>query len=473
MEEKDPRIEFFTEPIRTENDNGERERTVVWREEGGSLQTQTTIIHKKVPTAGVLVLTAFVFTALGAFLASLVFLARFIDIKSIASAIGETKRTSVIETPRPDQSSDSSEVPEHSKTPMVSPDPNFQLPTPAPEADTPDMNFGAWLNELFAKNVSGVVIVNSYSGSPRSSTHIGTGSGFFFTDEGYIITNAHVVDGAANVRITAYNGTVYDAAIVGSDVKTDIAVLKVPEEAVLETLTMGDSDRVRTGDFVLAIGHPTGEELSFTATFGMVGAVDRSVTIDGVRNDYIQIDAAINPGNSGGPLFDMNGLVVGVNSAKTVVASYDEDGEPINAEGLGFALPINTAIQTAHDLIAQGSIVRPGIGLSTVFVTPETAEKYGIPIGGLVYTITEGGPAHEAGLYADDIITRADDVKIEDNEALGAYIRTKSYGDTVEITYWRDGEYHTCNLTVGDLNAIGSTVLDGAYGGAKYGIKVR
>ncbi len=117
--------------------------------------------------------------------------------------------------------------------------------------------------------------------------------------------------------------------------------------------------------------------------------------------------------------------------------------------------------------------MRPGIGLSTVFVTPETAEKYGIPIGGLVYTITEGGPAHEAGLYADDIITRADDVKIEDNEALGAYIRTKSYGDTVEITYWRDGEYHTCTLTVGDLNAIGSTVLDGAYGGAKYGIKVR
>ncbi|MBR5947085.1 MAG: trypsin-like peptidase domain-containing protein, partial [Clostridia bacterium] len=300
-----------------------------------------------------------------------------------------------------------------------------------------------------------------------------TGSGFFITDDGYILTNAHVVEDAVNVRITTYDGTVYDATIIGSDVRTDIAVLKAPRDAVVQTLTLGDSERVRTGDFVLAIGHPTGEELSFTATFGMVGAVERSVTIDGVRNDYIQIDAAINPGNSGGPLFDMNGLVVGVNSAKTVVASYDEDGDPINAEGLGFALPINTAMETAREIIAQGSIVRPGIGLSTVFVTPETAEKYNIPVGGLVYTVTDGGPAHEAGLYADDIITQADDVKIEDNEALGAYIRTKSYGDTVEITYWRDGEYHTCTLTVGDLNAIGSKVLDDAYGGAQYGIKVR
>lgn len=473
MTEKDPRIEFFTDPIRTENEKGERESTVLWREEGGPLQTQTTVIHKKVPSAGVLVLTAFVFTVLGAFLASLVFLARFIDIKSIASAIGETKRTSVIETPRPEQSADSTPEPDETKAPVVNPDPNIQLPTPAPDEAFPDMNFGAGLNELFNENVAGVVIVNSYSGSPRGSNHSGTGSGFFITDDGYILTNAHVVEGAVNVRITAYNGSVYDAAIVGSDVKTDIAVLKAPKEAVSEALTIGDSDRVRTGDFVLAIGHPTGEELSFTATFGMVGAVDRSVTIDGVRNDYIQIDAAINPGNSGGPLFDMNGLVVGVNSAKTVVASYDEDGEPINAEGLGFALPINMAMETARAIISQGSIVRPGIGLSTVFVTPETAEKYGIPIGGLVYTVTEGGPAHEAGLYADDIITQADDVKIEDNEALGAYIRTKVYGDIVEITYWRDGEYHTCTLTVGDLNAIGSTVLDGAYGGAKYGIKVR
>ncbi|MBR3298999.1 MAG: trypsin-like peptidase domain-containing protein [Clostridia bacterium] len=473
MEEKDPKIEFFTDPISTVNDDGDRQRTVAWREEGGPLQTQTTIIHKKVPSAGVIVLTAFVFTVLGALIASLVFLARFVDVKSIASAIGETKRTSVIETPLPEQSSNGASSDNDAKSPSAHTDPNVALPTPAPPEDDPVMNFGAGLNELYDENAAGVVIVNSYSGVPRSSAHTGTGSGFFITDDGYILTNAHVVEDAANVRITTYDGSEYDAVIVGSDVRTDMAVLRAPEEAVMKTLTIGDSSRVRTGDFVLAIGHPTGEELSFTATFGMVGAIERSVTIDGVRNDYIQIDAAINPGNSGGPLFDMNGLVIGVNSAKTVVASYDENGEPITAEGLGFALPIGTAMETARELIAQGGIVRPGIGLSTVFVTPETAEKYGIPVGGLVYTVTEGGPAHEAGLYADDIITQADDVKIEDNEALGAYIRTKTYGDSVEITYWRDGEYHTCTLTVGDLNAIGSKVLDDAYGGAKYGIRVR
>lgn len=472
MEEKDPKIEFFADPISYENEDGDRVSTVSWREAGEPYQTETTIIHKNVPSAGVLVLTALAFTVLGAFIASLVFLARFVDVKSIASAIGENKRTAVIESPAPDQSANN-DGRNGSGAPAALPDPNIQLPTPAPSQSTPNMNFGAGLNELYDENAAGVVIVNSYSGSPRSSTHTGTGSGFFITQDGYILTNAHVVEDASVVRITTLDGSVYDAAIVGSDVKTDIAVLRAPAEAVMQVLTIGDSERVRTGDFVLAIGHPTGEELSFTATFGMVGAVNRSVTIDGVRNEYVQIDAAINPGNSGGPLFDMNGLVVGVNSAKTVVASYDEDGEPINAEGLGFALPINTAMETAHDLIAQGSIVRPGIGLSTVFVTPETAEKYNIPVGGLVYTVTEGGPAHQAGLYADDIITKADDVIIDNNEALGAYIRTKAFGDTVEILYWRDGEYHTCVLTVGDLNAIGSKVLDNAYGGARYGIQVR
>lgn len=469
----DPRIEFYAQPVNSVNADGDRQSTVVWQQEGGPLRTQTTIIHKKVPAAGTLVLTAFVFTMLGALIASIVFLARFIDIKSIAAAVGETKRTSVIETPRPDASEQPAATDDAHGTVAPTPERSVELPTPAPASGEPYLNFGAGLNELYDENVAGVVVVNSYAGVPRSSTHAGTGSGFFITDSGYILTNAHVVEDAVNVRITTYDGKTYDASIVGSDVKTDIAVLKAPEEAVMKALTIGDSKNVRTGDFVLAIGHPTGEELSFTATFGMVGAVERSVTIDGVRNDYIQIDAAINPGNSGGPLFDMNGLIIGVNSAKTVVASYDEDGEAINAEGLGFALPINTAMDTAHAIIAKGGIVRPGIGLSTVFVEKEIADEYDIPQGALVYTVSEGGPAHQAGLYADDIITRVDGIEVTDNEALGAYIRTKAFGDRVEITYWRDGEYHTCILIIGDLNKIGSKVLDDAYGGAKYGIRVR
>ncbi|MBQ3939173.1 MAG: PDZ domain-containing protein, partial [Clostridia bacterium] len=162
---------------------------------------------------------------------------------------------------------------------------------------------------------------------------------------------------------------------------------------------------------------------------------------------------------------------IGVNSAKTVIASYDENGEAISAEGLGFAIPINTALETARAIIENGSIVRPGIGISTIVIDEDTAAKYDIPVGALVYSILEDGPGHLAGLHVDDIIIKADDTDIPDSESLGRYISTKSLGDVVKLTVFRDGETITIDITIGDLNQLGSTVLNDEYGGEKYGLR--
>lgn len=455
----EPIIDMYTEPVFTTNEDGNRQRTVVWSESDGIMHTETTIINKKVPSVGVILLTAFVFTVVGALIASMIFFARFSN--KLFSADASNGKTAITED-------DSKKNDNASST---GGDDKTKLPTPQKGESGVERSFSS-LSDIYDANVNGVVIVYSYNGNPaRSSNLVGTGTGFFVTENGYIFTNAHVVDDATNVRVVTYAGATLDAKIIGKDVKTDTAVLKVDEKDVPMVLTVGDSSAVRTGDFVLAIGHPTGDELSFTATFGMVGSVDRSVNIDGVRNDYIQIDAAINPGNSGGPLFDMQGRVIGVNSAKTVVASYDDDGEAISAEGLGFALPINMVLETAQNIIAKGGIERPGIGISTIFIDLDVADKNSIPVGALVYTVTEDGPAHKAGLYADDIITLVDGNAVTSADTLAGYLSGKKVGDQVEIKYWRNGEYYTCTLIIGDLNALGGKILDDAYGGKKYGIR--
>ena len=170
-----------------------------------------------------------------------------------------------------------------------------------------------------------------------------TGSAFLISKDGYIVTNAHVVEDADAVAVTFADGTEVDAELVGMDKSMDIAVLKIEGEN-LHALKLGDSDAVRVGEFTIAIGDPTGRELAGTTTFGIISAAARDVNIDGKTNTYLQTDAAVNPGSSGGPLLNMAGEVIGITSAKTVTASYDEYGNAISAEGLGFAIPINDAL---------------------------------------------------------------------------------------------------------------------------------
>lgn len=452
-------IELYSDSGYSKDANGDQRKHVVWHDNDG-MHTETTVIHKNVPSIGTILLTALVFTAIGALIASLIFFARFMNIKSLAKEIYGHSET-VTEAPYATAAPHETEKP----TPQpYQPGQPGQPQQPFQGAENP-------IPEIYSKSVTGVVIVSSYKGSIRTSNLIGTGTGFCISNNGYVMTNAHVVEGASSFQLTTYNNKAVTAKLIGADVRTDIAVLKIDDPSILAVLELGDSSTVRTGDFVFAIGHPTGDELSFTATFGMVGAVERSVIIDGVRNEYIQIDAAINPGNSGGPLFDMNGRVIGVNSAKTVIASYDDNGDPISAEGLGFALPINIAVETANTIISEGGIQRPGIGISTIFINTDTAAKYSIPQGALVYTITEDGPGHHAGLKIDDIITAADNQLITDGEFLGKYIRSKNVGDTVILTVWRDGTELRINIEIGDLNSIGSTILNNEYGGEKYGLR--
>lgn len=446
-------------PAPTVGQNGDGKLvSETWRE-GDTMHTQTTIIHKKVPAVWTILITALTFMIIGALIATTVFVARFIDIETVVDAIQRT-------------GSSGSDNPPITATPepiTQSPDPND-----SPNGNSSSIMFGEDnpIPDIYAENVDGVLIVHSYaSGNRYTGELVGVGTGFVISEEGYILTNAHVISGARNVWVTTCDGEDIQAEIIGSDVRTDTAVLKIDASAVTKVLTLGNSTDVSIGDFVLAIGHPTGAELSFTATFGMVGYVDRSVNIDGVRNNYIQIDAAINPGNSGGPLFNMKGEVIGMNSAKTVIASYDEQGEPISAEGLGFALPINEVIEVANSLIADGNIVRPGIGVSVITIDEQTAAEHNIPQGALVYSVIKDGPAHLAGLYADDIITSVDGTAITDTDAFIDIILTKQFGESVEIVFWRDGETRTCTLVIGDLNAIGDEVLDGVYGGSKYGLR--
>ena len=188
-----------------------------------------------------------------------------------------------------------------------------------------------------------------------------SGSGFIVSENGYVLTNAHVVSGAAAVDVLFSNGDKKPALVVGADVNTDIAVLKVEGEGY-PALPIGDSNALRVGEYVIAIGNPlSAYELYGTVTFGIISATAREINIDGFVNTYLQTDAAINFGNSGGPLINMAGQVIGMNSAKSVTAGYDARGNAISAEGIGFALPIQNVIEIANVILQEGGMVRPGM----------------------------------------------------------------------------------------------------------------
>lgn len=279
-----------------------------------------------------------------------------------------------------------------------------------------------------------------------------SGSGFIVSENGYVLTNAHVVSGAAAVDVLFSNGDKKPALVVGADVNTDIAVLKVEGEGY-PALPIGDSNALRVGEYVIAIGNPlSAYELYGTVTFGIISATAREINIDGFVNTYLQTDAAINFGNSGGPLINMAGQVIGMNSAKSVTAGYDARGNAISAEGIGFALPIQNVIEIANVILQEGSMVRPGIGVQIRAVDQETAAENGVPVGCRIEELTEGAPAEQAGLKVGDIITKADDVIVTVNDDVVDYVRSLKVGDKIVFTVYREGEYLTITVTVGDMN---------------------
>lgn len=283
---------------------------------------------------------------------------------------------------------------------------------------------------------------------------VGSGSGFVVSEDGYILTNHHVIEDAKKVTVMFKNGDEIAAEIIGSDVTTDVAVLKIEYDNLIP-VKIGDSDILRNGEFVLAIGNPLDyTDLYGTVTFGIVSAPQRQILIGGYTNDYIQIDAAVNPGNSGGPLINLKGEVIGMTTAKYISAGYDEYGKEISAEGIGFALPIKNVSDIMKQLIEEGKIERPGIGVSVYAVNADDAKELGIVEGILVNEVTENGPADLGGIKPDDVILEGNGIKITTLEELRTVIEGAGIGNKIDFTIHRDGKEVKVIVTVGDMNKM-------------------
>ena len=298
--------------------------------------------------------------------------------------------------------------------------------------------------EVYAQNVNSTVgittsVTTNFWG--YQTTAAVSGSGFILTEDGYILTNFHVIEDSNSITVTAYDGTTYDATMVGYDESNDIAVLKVEAEG-LTPVVLGDSDDLNVGDTVVAIGNPLGE-LTFSLTSGVVSALDREVTMSsGVTMDLIQTDCAINSGNSGGALFNLYGEVIGITNAK-----YSGSGSSGQAsiDNIGFAIPINSVRNIVESIIENGYIVKPYIGVSVTDVSAET-QSYGLPQGAAVKEVTEGSPAEQAGLQVNDIITRVGDTEITCSDDLVSLVKECQAGDELVMQVYRSGE--TLELTV-------------------------
>lgn len=279
----------------------------------------------------------------------------------------------------------------------------------------------------------------------------GYGTGIILTEDGYIVTNNHVIDGSRSVKIALIDDTEYAATVVGADATTDIAVLKIDAQG-LTAAAFGDSDDLLVGETVVAIGNPLGSELAGSVTSGIISAVGREISTNGFSQEYIQTDAAINPGNSGGALVDIEGKVIGINTLKSYLAGYDDYGVPIGTEGIGFAIPINSAKPIIEQLMKEGKVERPGIGISCLVDVTNAYNPEGSPDGVTVVSVVEGGPADKAGLSANDIITAIDDVEVKTVEELTKTIQSHAIGDEINVTVWRDGKEYGAEIVVGDLN---------------------
>lgn len=268
----------------------------------------------------------------------------------------------------------------------------------------------------------------------------GLGSGFIISSEGYIVTNNHVVDKAEDIQVILEDGKKYSAEIVGRDSKTDIALLKIdPKDKRLQPVKFGNSDELRIGDWVMAIGNPFG--LGYTVTAGIVSAKGRSLGL-GAYDDFIQTDASLNPGNSGGPLFNLEGEVIGVNTA--IVA---------RGQGIGFSIPINLASHIIAQLKETGEVTRGWIGVVIQSITPEIAESIRLKEtkGALVADVLPDGPAEKAGIQRGDVIIRYNNEQIKEFSDLSRLVALSDPGTVADLVIIREGSEKNVKVTLGTL----------------------
>ncbi len=290
--------------------------------------------------------------------------------------------------------------------------------------------------------------VNSFFGTSKSKA---TGSGIIISEDGYILTNNHVVSAsssssyyeisdAVSVKVTLYNDdTVYDAKIIGKDDETDLAVIKI-DKTGLTAAEFADSDSVMIGEFAMAVGCPLG--LNTTVTTGIVSAVNREITTDeGEKYNVIQTDAAINAGNSGGALVNSQGKVIGVNTLK-----LSGDG----VEGIGFAIPINSTIDITSELIDHNKVLRPYMGITCQTVSEAQAKQYNLVVGVYIANIETFSAAQKAELKVGDVITEIDGKQVKTKEELTDIINAHNIGDKIKLRIYRDKSYQEIELTLGE-----------------------
>jgi len=288
------------------------------------------------------------------------------------------------------------------------------------------------------------------------------GSGVIFDPAGYILTNNHVVEGADEIKVKLTSGEELIAELVGRDPKTDLAVLKIDAKKDLPTIPFGDSEAVRVGEWVMAIGNPFG--LDFSVTAGIVSAKGRFIG-QGNYDDFLQTDAPINPGNSGGPLLDMNGRVVGINTS-----IFSRSGGNI---GIGFAIPINLAKELIPQLREKGRVTRGWIGVMIQKVTPEIADSLGLSAsrGALVADVVKGGPAEQAGIKVGDVIVTFDGQDVKESTELPTLVAREKIGQDVPVVVMRDGKEETVRITIAEMKDDEEQIASGAS--AAYGLTVQ
>jgi len=284
------------------------------------------------------------------------------------------------------------------------------------------------------------------------------GSGFIIDQQGDIVTNNHVIDGASKVQVSLQDGRKFDAKVVGTDLKTDLALLKIETDNPLPFVTFGDSSKLRVGDVVLAVGNPFG--LGGTVTAGIVSARNRDINA-GPYDDFIQTDAPINRGNSGGPLFNTKGNIVGINTA-----IYSPNGGSI---GIGFAIPANIAKDVVAQLKDRGSVERGWLGVKIQTVTPEIAQAIGLESakGALISDVTPDSPAAKAGLRQGDVILGYNDKAVKAMRDLPRLVAETRSGQTLKVELWRNSQEKSVSVTIGDLKPDILASIEGGQGSPK------
>lgn len=331
-------------------------------------------------------------------------------------------------------------------------------------ASTANIAYG--FNKVVQETKPAVVQITNLQTTPEAFSEptvpSGVGSGFIFDDQGHILTNNHVIAGAQQLQVSLPDGRSFDAKTVGTDPQTDLAVVQV-SGTDLPIAQIGDSDSLKVGDWAVAIGNALALDGGPTVTAGVISALGRTVQEPAEDNsntagpylfDVIQTDAAINPGNSGGPLVNLDGQVIGIN---TMVAG--STGSSQQAQGIGFAISINTAMPIAQQLVKTGHVDHPYIGISYVPLNPAIAAQLNISQtqGVLVMQIESDSPAASAGLEQHDIITEIDGNKLTSDSALARALQSKKPGDTITLTILRSGNSQQISLTLGTVPSSSSS----------------